>query len=279
MAKRKAKRKKQLVRLTIISFTVLALIAFLLPVFWLFLLSVKTRLAIFSPLPIMMVSPVTFANYKKSFQTLVPYILNSSVVAICTTLIVLLFGSLAAYSLARYQVQGKKSIMFWILSIRMTPPIACVIPIFLMTRAMGLLGTKTALIVVYAATNLPLAIWLMQSFFLELPVEIEEAAIVDGCSRLGVLFRIVLPLSASGLIAAAMLTFIFSWNEFLFALILTNPSTRTLPVVASTFITDSGIEWGAITSTGITATLPVLVIAVFIQRYLARGLTFGAVKG
>jgi multiple sugar transport system permease protein len=162
----------------------------------------------------------------------------------------------------------------------MFPPIVTIIPLFLMMRDLQLLNTITALIIVYTGFNLPYAVWMMRGFFQELPVELEEAAMVDGDSRLGALWRVVLPLVRPGLAATAIFCLIISWNEFLFALILTQTDASiTLPVGIAGRVTQYEIQWGAMSAAGVVAMLPILVFALIVQRHLVRGLSLGAVKG
>ena len=168
---------------------------------------------------------------------------------------------------------------FWILSIRMTPAIAAVIPIFIMLRTVRLLDNQVGLILVYSVLlNLPFVVWMMRGFFEDLPVELEESAMVDGCSRLGAFARIALVLASPGLASTAILTFLFAWNEFVFALILTATSARTMPVAVQLFMRETGILWGQMTSAAVVMMVPVIILTFFIQRYLVRGLTFGAIK-
>ncbi|MDQ3248304.1 MAG: carbohydrate ABC transporter permease, partial [Chloroflexota bacterium] len=180
------------------------------------------------------------------------------------------------YSLARFNTGGQ-NFAFWILSQRFLPPIAVIFPIFLLFRTVRLIDTYTGLILLYATFNLPFAVWMMRSYFHEVPIEIEESALVDGASRWRVLWSMTLPLSIPGLIATAVFTFIFSWNEFLFALVLTRTNVTTLPVAMTAFFGPEAAFWGQAGAMALIATLPVVILMLLTQRYLVRGLTLGAV--
>ena len=196
----------------------------------------------------------------------------------------MLVGSLAAYSLARFRTGGKH-LAFWMLSQRMMPPVVLVVPFFLLLRDVGDvvprlgLDTRGALIVLYTVFNLPYVIWMMRSYFEGVPVELEEAAMVDGCTRFGVLWRITLPLALPGLIATATFTFIFAWTEFLFAVVITRTDAVTLPVAIAGFTGSQGSNWGQASALAVVATGPVFLLGLLVQRHFVRGLTLGAVRG
>lgn len=271
--------KKRIVSLLLTLITALVFIFVLSPPFMLFLTSIKTNVDALRYPPVWLFKPVA-SNYREIFQ-LIPfgsYLINSLVVALLSTFISLLVGSLAAYGLARFKFKRSKDLSFWILSIRMTPPIAAAIPIFLIMRTLRLLDTKAALILAYCTFNVPFAVWLLRSFFQEIPREIEESAMVDGCSPFGAFFRIALPLIAPGLAATGIFTFIFSWNEFLFALILTGTRAQTVPVSLTGFIRETGIMWSHMAAAGVLAMFPMVIFTALVQRNLVKGLTMGAIK-
>jgi multiple sugar transport system permease protein len=194
----------------------------------------------------------------------------------------LLIGVPAAYGLTRFEWPHNwdNRIADWILSTRMLPPIVTIVPLFLMLREMHLINSLLGLAIVYTGFNLPFVVWMMRGFFAEVPREIEEAAMLDGESRAGALMRIVLPLVKPGLAATAVFCLVVAWNEFLFALILTQTNTAmTLPVGIASRVTQYEIKWGAMSAAGVVAMLPVLVFATAVQKYLVRGLSLGAVKG
>jgi multiple sugar transport system permease protein len=204
--------------------------------------------------------------------------LNSLIISFSSVMLSLMIGSLCSYALVRFPLKGKKHLSFWILSTRMGPPIAVVIPFFIAAKLFGLYDTKTILIILYMTINLPYTVWMMKGFFEQVPEDLEESAMVDGCSRVGAFLRITLPLVKPGLIATSIFCLIFSWNEFLFAFILTGSAAKTLPVKITEFITIHGIVWGPMTAAATLITIPILLFSVVIQRHLVKGLTFGAVK-
>jgi multiple sugar transport system permease protein len=204
--------------------------------------------------------------------------LNSAIISLATTCFSLLIGSMAAYGLARLKFRRKEDLSFWILSTRMFPPIATIIPIYLLFRNLSLLDTHIALILVYTTFNLGFSVWMMQGFFAEIPVELEEFAYIDGCTRWQVLTRIIYPLARPGLAATAIFCLIFSWNEYLFAVILSGRQSRTMPVIAAGAITDRGVMWGDLTAVAVLIAIPVMIFASLVQKHLVRGLTFGALK-
>lgn len=211
-------------------------------------------------------------------QGALSFVINSLIVTSASTVLSVGLGAMAAYGLARFRFRGRKQLSFWILSTRFAPPIAFVVPMYLMALQLDLLDTRIALVMVYASMNLSLVIWLLRGFFTEIPIEIEEAALVDGYTRLQIFWRVALPLVRPGVITAAILAAIFSWNEFLFAAILTQTNAATLPVYLSGFSNAMGLAWGEFMAVGVIAVLPITIFTVVLQKYLVRGLTFGAVR-
>jgi multiple sugar transport system permease protein len=207
---------------------------------------------------------------------------NSLVTGVGSTLLVLFVGTLAAYSLSRFPwgrlVTGL--VMGWLLFVNMLPPIVFVGPFYLLSRSLSLYDTPPAVILAHMVINMPLAIWMLQDFFREIPRELEEAALVDGCDQIQSFWRIILPIARPGLAATAILVFIFSWNEFLLALSLTStPNANTLPVGIASFVQEHNIRYGEMAAASFLATLPALVMVFFAQRQIVRGLTLGALKG
>jgi multiple sugar transport system permease protein len=265
-----------------IILVVVAVIVFgviLFPPVVLFLTSIKTELDALSFPPKWVFTP-TIKNYVEIFKTspLVGYALNSLIVASLNTVVCLFLGSMAAYSLARFKFRGADHIAFWILSIRMMPPVAAIIPIYVLMKNLRILDTPWCLVITYLTFNLPFVVWMLKGFFEDIPREIEESALIDGCSEFGVFRKIALPLVAPGLAATAILAFIFSWNEFLFALILTGTKAVTLPVGIMGYMKETGINWGYMTAGGILALIPVIIFTILVQRHLVKGLTLGALK-
>jgi multiple sugar transport system permease protein/sorbitol/mannitol transport system permease protein len=207
-----------------------------------------------------------------------PLLLHSLLVAVGSTALALLLGLTAAYALARIDFRGKRPLAMWILSTIMFPPVVAVIPVFIMAGRLQLIDRYLTLIVPYAAFNLPLVIWVLRSSIRQIPEEIEDAARVDGASRLEIIFRIVLPLAAPGIATAGILSMLLAWNEFLFALTLTRSQVKTAPVGISEFTGMFGTQWGSLSAAATTIVAPVVIMALLLRRHLIEGLTLGAVK-
>lgn len=258
----------------------LLLVGFLLfPVYWMVSTSLKTTNQTFAIPPVFIYEP-TLQHYQEILgEGAVPRSLaNSLIVAIGATSLAVLLGAPAAYALARFDFRGKADLWFWFISNRFLSPIVVAIPFFLLARDLNLLNTRLALILVYLTFNVPLVVWLCTDQFRLIPKEVDEAALVDGATQWQTFFRINLPLAAPGIAVSAILCFLFSWNEFLFAFVLTREEARTAPVEANNFVTDFGIRWGPMMATGTLIVLPVIVFAAIASRHLVRGLTMGAVK-
>lgn len=253
------------------------------PVAWLVSTSFKTDVDIFAILPMPFPQHPTGSRYAQLWTYgLLAYLVNSVIVAISTAVITIVVGTLAAFSLARFRLPGKWNarVSFWILSTRMFPPIITVIPLFQLMRFLGLVDTRLGLVIAYAAFNIPFVVWMMRGFIVEIPRDLEEVAMVDGCSRMRAFRSISLPLVVPGLAATAIFTVITSWQEFLFALVLTQtPASSTPPILVSSQITQYQILWGQMGAAGTITMIPVLIFAFSVQKYLVRGMTFGAVKG
>jgi multiple sugar transport system permease protein len=250
------------------------------PFGWLLISSFETRAQLFSRPPTWFPTSLYLDNYQKilSDPTLLLSLRNSTIVAGFTTLLALILGSLAAYAFARLKVPGRDRLFVLILASQMLPGIAILVPLYVTMRTLGLIYTYQGIVLVYLSFNLPYVIWLLRAFFVSIPPEIEEAARVDGCSRLGAFIRVVLPLSAPGFVSTGIFAFIGAWNEYLIASVMTNNATKTFPVRMAQFI---GEEWTAyehMFAAAVLGTIPVLVLVVIFQRYIIRGLTEGAVK-
>jgi multiple sugar transport system permease protein len=228
-------------------------------------------------------SALTLANYFGLFngRAFGSYLTNSIFITTVSVAIALLFGTHAAYALARFRMWARMEtyVGFSLLVVRMLPPIVIIIPVFLTAQQLNLLDTPLALIAVYAAFNTTIVVWMMESFFREIPVDMEEAAMVDGDTRWTAFRHIVLPLAAPGLVATGIFAVIVTYNEFLFALVLTStPAAETMPVGAATLIGRINVDWGAMSAAGVVGALPILVFSFFVQKHLVRGLTMGAIK-
>jgi multiple sugar transport system permease protein len=206
-------------------------------------------------------------------------LLASLVVAVASTALVVVIGTPAAYALARFPLWRRDDLLLFVLATRLAPPVALVIPFYFIYAKVGLLDTYVGLIAAYLTFNLSFYVWVLWSFCRDLPTELEEAARADGYPRWRVLVRVVLPLLRSGIIATAVLCFVFAWNEFLYAFMLGGKAVETLPVAVPKLITSQGVKWGELAIVGIAALLPVLVVVFVLQRHIVRGLTMGAVKG
>ncbi len=204
---------------------------------------------------------------------------NSAIIASISTLLAMSLGTLSAYALARLRFPANRFILVLMMGGHMLPPIAIVIPLYVILRSMKLLDSHIGLILVYQSFILPLVIWLLRSYFASIPSELEDAARIDGSSYVGALFRIVLPLSAPGLVSVAVFAFIAAWNEYLYAFIYTNITAKTLPVLIGEFSTKLGLEYLRIAAAGVLASLPPVLLAFIFQRYIIQGLTAGAIKG
>jgi len=261
---------------------VLALIITLLPVYWMVNTSLKTQVEVFTSPPTLWPQNPTTQNYVSLFtrRHLGQYLLNSLTIVGSAVFLSLAIRSLAAYSLARFgQNLGQEKLNFWVLAPRMIPPVALVVPMFLILQKFGLINKQAGLILVYTAFNLPFVTWMMRSFFQEIPIDLEEAAMVDGASRLRSFWEIVLPLVAPGMTATAIFSLIITYNEFFFALILTStPAAATLPVGTAALIGKTQTLYGEMAAAGIVAAVPLVFFALMVQRHLVRGLTMGAVK-
>lgn len=263
---------------------ILAVLSALTPIYWMLTISFKREIDQFALPPIWFFFAPTFEHYSDAFLTrsFGQYLINSAIVAVASTFFAMTIGTLAAYALARFKLRYRidRKLSLWILSTRMFPPIVTVVPLFLMMRDLQLLNTHASLVILYTGFNLPFVVWMMRGFFIEVPRELEEAAMVDGDSRLGALRRVLLPLVAPGLAATAVFCLIISWNEFLFALVMTQTDTAmTLPVGIAGRVTQYEIKWGVMSAAGVVAMMPILIFALAVQKYLVRGLSLGAVKG
>jgi multiple sugar transport system permease protein len=274
-------KQRSLLRYVVIGIASLAALA---PVYWMLTISLKREVDQFAVPPLWFSFTPTLAHYRDAFfnRAFGQYLITSAIVAVSSTICALVIGTIAAYALARFKMPGRldRKLSLWILSTRMFPPIVTAVPLFLLIGDLGLLNTRASLIILYTGFNLPFVVWMMRGFFIEVPRELEEAAMVDGDSRLGALRRVLLPLVAPGLAATAVFCLIISWNEFLFALVLTQTdAAMTLPVGIAGRVTQYEIKWGVMSAAGVVAMVPILLFAMAVQRYLVRGLSLGAVKG
>lgn len=250
----------------------------LLPFLWMISISFRNKADVFFPGKVF--SGLTSANYETIFsEGIMKLFVNSAIIASVSTLISLVLGTLAAYGFARYNWPKRESRAFWVLSQRFLPAMAVIIPYFMIAALFRLLDTHLLLIICYTSFNIPFTIWMMRGFIEDLPIELEEAAYVDGCTRMQALRRIILPLILPGMVATAIFCIINSWNEFVFANFLTTIQAKTIPTSVMTYLSVSGVKWGEMAATGTIAVIPVLVFAISVQKHMIRGLTLGSVKG
>lgn len=271
----------KLLQLTIRYVLILIITAFFaFPLFWVVSTSFKIPEEYTSSPPVYFPQEPHFRHYQRAMGEAgdgTKALVDSLIISTSTTLITVVIGAAAAYSMARFDTGGT-NLSFWILSQRIIPPVAIILPMFLLYRTLKLIDTHIGLVLLYVVFNLPLAIWMMRSYIADIPQEIEESAMIDGASRLQVLWRIVLPLAAPGISATTVFVFIFAWTEFIFALVLSRNAVLTLPVLVSRFFTTQSYEWGVASAVAVVATLPVVILGLLVRRHFVRGLTMGAVR-
>lgn len=274
MSKRKKNTVKSIFTNLLVYFT---LFLFILPFLWMILASFKTQQQIFDTSNLFSFTP-NFDNYISVFTKyeFMDFMINSFLVAVASTFFGLLLGLPAAYAIAKYKQNG---LGLLILIARIVPGISFLIPWFIIFSRLELIDTYTALTLSHMLVTMPFIIWVMIPFFESLPGELEESARIDGCTTTGAFIRVILPISGPGMITSSILAFIFSWNNFMFSLILAGEQTKTLPIAIFNFLSYSEINWGGLMAASVIITLPVLVIALIMQRFIIAGLTGGAVKG
>lgn len=248
------------------------------PFYWMVTSSLKPADQITATPAVWIFTP-TLEHYANALEAgVLGSLINSLIVALSTTALSLILGAPAAYGLARFEFRGKRELWFWFITNRMISPIVLALPIFLLARWLYLLDTHLVLVLVYLTFNLPIVVWICTDQFSSIPQDLEDAARLEGVSRFSIFTRIALPLAAPGLAVSAIFAFIFSWNELLYALVLTRRSSRTAPVEALSFLDGYFLPWGEIMATGTIIILPVVIFALMVSRHLVRGLTMGAVK-
>lgn len=266
---------------TILAYLLLGivLVVFMTPIYIIASSSIKPTPIMFAKPPAMIFTP-TWEHYHALFtdRPFARFIGNSLITALGSTAFSLTFGSLAAYAISRIRHKRMNDVAFWILSMRMFPPIAVVVPYYIIFKTVGLLDTPLALIIIYSTANIPLTVWLMKGFFDEVPTALEEAAMVDGHGLLSTFWRVTLPLAAPGLAVSAVFCFIFSWNEFIFALMLTGSEAQTATVAVMSFWSSDAVQWGRIMAGSFIILIPGVIFVLTCQRWLVRGLTMGSVK-
>ncbi len=264
---------------------IIASIITLFPIYWLFVVSARSRVELFGSASL--IQTTFFAeNYTKPLfdPTFQQYMLNSIIVATSNAILVSILALLATYALSRWKLKGSDNVFFWTITNRMAPPAAFLLPMFLLyTRVFkvgdySLFDTRLGLILVYCVFNLPFAIWLMKGIMDGIPIELDEAAFVDGATTWTVLLKIIVPLAAPGLAITGILSWVFAWNEYLFAASLTSVNARTITTGLAEFVTVTGTNWGEMAAVAVLSLLPALFFLTLVQKYIVMGLTFGAVK-
>jgi ABC-type glycerol-3-phosphate transport system permease component len=253
----------------------------LVPILWGVSTSLKPTAAAYTRTPTWIPNPITLEHYQAVFAGRMPrYFLNTTIIALGSTAVALVVSLLAAYGFSRYKFPGRGTLLWSILFTKILPRVTIVVPLYVTLANLSLLNTYAGLILVYLLVTMPISIWLLKSYFDNIPFEIEEAAVMDGCNPLGVLTRIVIPMALPAIAAVAMYAFILSWNEFLFALVMTtNADVRTVSVGLAFFIDETGVQWGQLMAASILMSIPAVIVFTAAQRLLIAGLSEGAVKG
>lgn len=288
MKKRKAEEQAVFIRpidkgvkkLLAVALTLAVALVCFFPIYWMIATSLKTQLD-FLEIPPKLIFKPTLNNFR--------YVLaradfalayrNSFIISFSAVGLALLFGLPASYGISRFRFRFRSVLSFWVLSTRFIPPVVVIIPFYLIFRTLGLINTLKGMVLIHLVAALPLVIWIMYSFFKEVPEELEECAVLDGASPFMVFLKIVLPLVSPGGVATAVIALMGSWNEMLYSMILTTPDTRPLTVAIYNFVSFEQIAWGNLCAAAVLAIAPILLFTFLIQRYLVSGLTFGAVKG
>jgi multiple sugar transport system permease protein len=252
----------------------------LVPLYWMVITSIKPTSDYQTIPPVWFPSEPTIVHYTAALFSYrgLQGMLNSLIVASAATVLSCLLGTMMAYSLARFNTGGQH-LAFWVLSQRFLPPVAIILPIFLLYRAWGIYDTRVGLVLLYTFTTLPLTVWMMYAYFRQLPKSLEDAALVDGLSRWQAMWIVAVPLAAPGIVAAAIFAFISVWTEFFFALILTSRHAYTLPTIFRAFLGFQAGQYGESAALATTSLVPSIVLGILVQRHLVRGLTLGAVRG
>ncbi len=261
---------------------IVILLFILFPFYWTFVTSVKPEDELYGMVVTYWPKSITFESYRKLFTTTVNFlaaIRNSFIAAAATTLVSLTASTLAAYAFSRYQFAGRKILMCAFLCNNMFPTVLLLIPLYSIMRKLGLLYTPASLVLSYTTFTIPFSVWLLLGFLNDLPMSLEEAALVDGCNRGAAFVKIILPILGPCLVATGVYIFMTSWNEYTFAVMFTNTETRTIPVALKSLIGQLGVQWDLLTAGGIITIIPVCIMFFFAQKRLVEGLTAGAVKG
>jgi len=273
--------KKSIAKILLIIFIFIILIIYIFPYLYLVLTSFKSPNEVLSIPPKLFPSSLSIENYCSinKFPKISMSFLNSIIIATLSTFFTIVLAIPAAYAISRYSTFPARIFLTITLCIRMVPYISIAIPLFFIMKMMNLAGTYFAVIIGHMTIGLPLAIWLMASFFEGIPIELEDAAQIDGCSKLGALLKVIIPISLNGISVAALFSFLASWNDFIFALFLTSINTTTAPLAIARFNSQYGVNWGIMTALATLFSLPVIFVSFYLQKKIVSGVTIGAVKG
>jgi len=258
---------------------ILLTIITLFPIYWMVIISLRSKLEIFAGPKLYQTSIFADNYYRPLFKDIYgKFLINSLIIATGNTGLVMLLAIFATYAFSRFKIWGSGSLFFWTITNRMAPPAAFILPFFLIFTKIRLIDTHIGLILLYCIFNLPFAIWLLKGMIDVIPRELDEVAAIDGCSILGTIWHVILPVAKPGLAVTAMMIWIFSWNEYLFASIMTSMKARTITTGLAEFVTVIGTNWGEMAAVSVVCLLPAVIFLGYIQRYIITGLTFGAVK-
>ena len=273
-------RGKKKIKITFIYLICILLAgATLFPIYWMVIVSMRSKLELFTGPKLYQTSIFVNNYYRPFFKDIYgKFLINSLIIATGNTGLVIFLAIFATYAFSRFKIWGSESLFFWTITNRMAPPAAFILPFFLIFTKIKLIDTHIGLILLYCIFNLPFAIWLLKGMIDAIPKELDEVASIDGCSMLGTLWHIILPVAKPGLAVTAMMTWIFSWNEYLFASVLTSVNARTITTGLAEFVTVIGTNWGEMAAVSVVCLLPAVIFLGYIQRYIITGLTFGAVK-
>lgn len=258
---------------------ILLTIITLFPIYWMVIISLRSKLEIFAGPKLYQTSIFADNYYRPLFKDIYgKFLINSLIIATGNTGLVMLLAIFATYAFSRFKIWGSGSLFFWTITNRMAPPAAFILPFFLIFAKIRLIDTHIGLILLYCIFNLPFAIWLLKGMIDVIPKELDEVAAIDGCSILGTIWHVILPVAKPGLAVTAMMIWIFSWNEYLFASIMTSMKARTITTGLAEFVTVIGTNWGEMAAVSVVCLLPAVIFLGYIQKYIITGLTFGAVK-
>lgn len=267
--------KKVFTYFAVIILTIITLF----PIYWMFMTSLKGKSEVYGA-PTFLPTSFNFSNYIEPFLngSMGGYLLNSIIIASLNVLLVLILAIPATYALSRFEVYGSKHLFFWMITNRMAPPAVFILPMFLIFSSLNLLDSHLALILVYCIFNLPFAVWLLKGMIDNIPIDLDEAALIDGASISGVLWKVIIPLAKPGIAITALLCWLFAWNNYIFAFVLTSNNARTITTGLAEFVTVMGTNWGQMAAVALVTMLPAFLFVAFAQSYIITGLTFGAVK-